>query len=85
VEATQVKKQVSILVTAGCEPLSGTFLLVTSVNRTERSVDGQFFCDDSTALQKIFDRGCFSVLTDSGGSDYLLKLLDGSGFFHLIK
>ena len=50
-----------------------------------QSVDGKFSAKNPKALIEVRASGYYSVLEDDEEKEYVVKLLDDAGFFHVVR
>ena len=79
-----------VLRTMGFPILTGSCVLIYAVKQRNAvslsdSRDGRFTCVDEASVTEIFMSGTRSVLDDDDGTSYIIRFLDASGAFHVVK
>jgi hypothetical protein len=82
-------KRAGTLHTERRDSLSGTFVLDVRSKELKppghQSVDGKFSAKNPKALIEVRASGYYSVLEDDEEKEYVVKLLDDAGFFHVVR
>jgi hypothetical protein len=76
------------LITEGHSDLTGTFVLQEQQGQNRSldhpSFDGKFNSSDAAGIARVLASGNISMLEADTGNTYIIKILDSSGFFHVV-